>query len=137
MTLNYYAVVVTIHDLLGNWGKPMMIKTDKPYVESVAPKPYVKPTLVKGPVLSSVTAAAKTSLGPPTCWVARAAFGVADIRWMIFRAWLLEDAPAWFRALYLRHGEMVGAWLASRTGPRRVVRVLMMPAVQRKARGDT
>src|ERR1700704_793943 len=96
----------------------MMIKTDEPYVESAAPKPYVKPTLAEGPVLSSVTAASKTSAPPPSpppsCWVARAAFGVADIRWMIFRAWLLEDAPPWFRALYLRHGEMVGAWLSGR-----------------------
>ena len=112
-----------------------MIKTDEPYVESAAPKPYVKPTLAKGSVLTSVTAQSKTS-APPPCWIARAAFGVADIRWMIFRAWLLEDAPVWFRALYLRHGEMIGAWLANRAGPRSVVRALMMPAVRRKARGD-
>ena len=105
-----------------------MIKTDEPYVESAAPKPYVKPTLAKGPVLSSVTAAPKTSLATPTCWVARAAFGVADIRWMIFRAWLLEDAPAWFRALYLRHGELVGAWLADRPRARSLVRKAMMGA---------
>ena len=104
--------------------------------KSVQPKPYVRPALIKGPVLTSVTALPKTSAGPAPCWVARAAFGVADVRWMIFRAWLLEDAPTWFRALYLRHGEMVGVWLANRAGPRSMVRALMMPAVRRKARGD-
>jgi len=54
---------------------------------------------------------------------------------LIFRAWLLEDAPVWFRRLYIRHGEAVGAWLAGRTNARRVVRTLMMPAVIRKLRG--
>jgi hypothetical protein len=68
------------------------------------------------------------------CWVARAAFGEADIRWMIFRAWLLEDAPAWFRRLYIRYGEAVGTWLAPREGARGIVRALMMPAVNRKLR---
>src|SRR5262245_36948121 len=86
-------------------------------------KNYARPTLIKGPVLASVTAQAP----PPTpislpCWVARAAFGEADIRWMIFRAWLLEDAPAWFRAVYLRHGEAIGSWLAIHPRARAVVR---------------
>jgi len=34
--------------------------------------------------------------GAAHCGIARAAFGEADIRWMIFRAWLVDDAPAWF-----------------------------------------
>jgi hypothetical protein len=54
---------------------------------------------------------------------------------MIFRAWLLEDAPAWFRRLYIRYGETVGTWLAGRDGARRVVRKLMTPAINRKLRG--
>ena len=74
---------------------------------------------------------------PPTivCWVARAAFGEADIRWMIFRAWLIDDAPAWFRGLYIRHGELVGAWLSRRERGRGVVRAVMMLAINRKVRG--
>jgi hypothetical protein len=72
--------------------------------------------------------------GVARCWVARAAFGETDIRWMIFRAWLLEDAPVWFRRLYIRYGETVGAWLAGRAGARSAVRALMMPAITRKLR---
>jgi hypothetical protein len=100
-------------------------------------KPYTKPTLVKGAVLSAVTANLTRVSGtpPPTCWVARAAFGETDVRWMIFRAWLFDDAPAWFRGLYIRHGEMVGAWLSRRDGARRVVRAAMMLAINRKVRG--
>ena len=97
-------------------------------------KAYQKPTLVKGPLLTKVTAVAPVTVSgqPAPCWVARAAFGEADFRWMIFRGWLMEDAPAWFRALYLRHGESVGAWLISKDRARAMVRAMMMPAVRRK-----
>jgi hypothetical protein len=103
---------------------------------AVAAKPYVKPNLIKGPVLTSVTAQLppKVSNVAP-CWVARAAFGVADIRWMIFRAWLMDDAPAWFRGLYIRYGEYVGTWLIGRPRARSLVRVAMTPAINRKIRG--
>ncbi len=97
-------------------------------------KAYQKPTLVKGPLLTKVTAAVPVTVSgaPVPCWVARAAFGEADFRWMIFRAWLMEDAPAWFRALYLRHGEGVGAWLSGKDRARSVVRAMMLSAVRRK-----
>jgi hypothetical protein len=94
-------------------------------------KAYTPPVLTKGPVLAKV-AAAQISNGNDDCWVARAAFGEADFRWMIFRAWLFEDAPAWFRAGYLRHGRRVGAWLAGRDAARAVVRAAMLVAVRRK-----
>ena len=110
--------------------------SDNSKSQLAASKTYRKPSLVKGPVLTNVTANKSVSGSIPSdsCWVARAAFGETDIRWMIFRAWLLEDAPLWFRRLYLRHGESIGAWLAGRAGARRVVRSLMMPAVERKSR---
>ncbi len=102
-------------------------------------KSYEKPTLVKGPALTNVAGILKTVTlfngNGAECWVARAAFGANDIRWLIFRGWLLDDAPAWFRALYLRHGAAVGAWLTGRDGARHVVRRLMAPAIRRKLRG--
>jgi hypothetical protein len=115
----------------------MLQKSDGSKSLRTVSKPYQKPTLVKGPVLTTVTALVKSVSGVPGdgCWVARAAFGESDIRWMIFREWLLDDAPLWFRWLYNRHGELVGAWLAGRANARRVVRTLMMPAVNRKLRG--
>ena len=70
----------------------------------IARRVYRSPTLLKGPKLDAI-AAGKVSVD---CWVARAAFGESDFRWMIFRAWLLEDAPASLRRSYLRHGERVG-----------------------------
>jgi hypothetical protein len=107
-------------------------------LRTTARKPYQKPTLAKVAVLSAVTAQTQTSGlsdSNNACWVARAAFGAADIRWMIFRAWLVDDAPAWFRRVYIRYGESIGNWLAPREGARGIVRALMMPAIKRKLRG--
>jgi len=115
----------------------MVAKSKNSAARAEPRKAYQKPILVKAAVLSAVTAQAPTSGSSDSsdCWVARAAFGRTDIRWMIFRAWLLDDAPAWFRRLYLRHGESVGNWLAGRDSARVVVRALMLPAVNRKLRG--
>ena len=109
----------------------MVAKENNSAPQATARKAYEKPTLTKAAVLSSI--AADTSIsGAAYCWVARAAFGEADIRWMIFRAWLLDDAPAWFRSLYIRYGEAIGDWLAGRDNARTVVRAAMMPAINRK-----
>jgi len=116
----------------------MVAKTDNSTAETAIRKAYQKPTLARVAVLSAVTAMPDGNVsGVPSdgaCWVARAAFGEADIRWMIFRAWLLDDAPAWFRRLYIRYGESIGNWLAGRDRARLLVRALMLPAVDRKLR---
>ena len=112
----------------------MVAKSNNSAPQTTARKTYQKPTLTKAAVLSAIAATRVTS-GEIKCWVARAAFGEADIRWMIFRAWLLEDAPAWFMSLYIRYGELIGNWLAGRESARRAVRALMMPAINRKLRG--
>jgi hypothetical protein len=114
----------------------MVAKSDNSTSQTTARKAYQKPTLVMVAVLSAITA--EPAVSHPVdggCWIARAAFGEADIRWMIFRAWLLEDAPAWFRSLYIRYGELIGNWLAGRDRACSVVRALMMPAVNRKLQG--
>lgn len=100
---------------------------------------YQKPALNKGPVLTSITATLIVVSGAiPSdnnlCWVARAAFGETDIRWMIFREWLVVEAPAWFRKLYVRHGEAVGCWLKGHQELQGAVRCLMIPAVNRVLR---
>jgi hypothetical protein len=117
----------------------MVAKSNNSTSQTAARKAYQKPTLAKAAVLSAITAAGDSGsisgVPSPGCWVARAAFGEADIRWMIFRAWLFDDAPAWFRRLYIRHGELIGNWLVGREGARLLVRALMAPAINRKLRG--
>jgi hypothetical protein len=113
----------------------MTTKSNQQELYPAKRKAYQKPTLVKGPLLTKVTAvpAVTVSGNPvPPCWVARAVFGESDFRWMIFRAWLAEDAPPWFHSLYLRHGEGVGAWLTGKDRARAMVRAMMMTVVRRK-----
>ena len=57
-----------------------------------------------------------------SCWVARAVYGSANPRWLLFRFWLLNRAPGWFRALYLRHGERVADWLGDKPWLRSAIR---------------
>jgi hypothetical protein len=115
-------------------GRNMVAKSNNAASQTVARKPYQKPSLAKAAVLSAIAADTQISAAEP-CWVARAAFGETDLRWMIFRAWLIDDTPVWFRRLYVRYGEGIGNWLAGREGARLLVRALMMPAVNRKLRG--
>jgi len=45
------------------------------------------------------------------CWVAREVYGVHNPQWLLFRAWLLTDAPAWLRDAYGAYGPEVAAWI--------------------------
>jgi hypothetical protein len=69
---------------------------------------YEPPQLTRRESLAEVTALVKemspAEEKPKVCWVARAVYGADNPRWVLFRAWLLEDAPRWLRALYLRYG---------------------------------
>ncbi len=69
---------------------------------------------------------------PQYCWVARAVYGEEDPRWMLFRAWLLADAPLWFRTLYIRRGERFADWVAGRTCVKSVIRRWMDQRIARR-----
>lgn len=47
------------------------------------------------------------------CWVAREAFGHDNLKWLEFRRWMVEDAPAPLRDLYVKYGEAVAAEIAN------------------------
>ncbi len=110
------------------------MSTKKTTKTQTSPKTYVKPVLKKGPTLSnaSVRIAISGPKEPEPCWIARAAFGAGDFRWMIFRAWLLDDAPAWFRGLYIRFGPRLGALIEGSKTARGLVRGAMAPVIRRK-----
>jgi hypothetical protein len=68
------------------------------------------------------------------CWVARAVYGIHNPRWLIFRQWMLHESPAWFRALYLKHGEKFAEWIANKPLLKRLIRAAMDVVVDRKIR---
>lgn len=67
------------------------------------------------------------------CWVARAAYGLENPRWIYFREWLLADAPEWLFRAYLRHGRRVARWLEGRDWARALVRGVMDRILQEHA----
>jgi len=59
------------------------------------------------------------------CWVAREVYGADDPRWLVFRAWMLNEAPDWLREAYAAHGEDFAAWIHDKPLVKAAVRALM------------
>lgn len=59
------------------------------------------------------------------CWVAREVYGAHNPRWVMFREWVLEDAPRWFRNLYARHGAAFAEWIADKPRLKGMIRSFM------------
>ena len=72
-----------------------------------------------GRIIGSIAA------GAMACWVAREVYGQESINWIVFREWLLHEAPSWFRNLYLAKGEKFAAWIADKPKIKAAVRFLM------------
>ena len=69
------------------------------------------------------------------CWVAREVYGVDDVRWLVFRDWLLNSAPAWFRRLYTKHGERFAAYISDKPMLKRAVQAAMDLVVRPRMMG--
>jgi len=63
------------------------------------------------------------------CWVAREVYGAENPQWLLFRAWLLTEAPTWLRDLYATHGEAFASWIHDKPLVKAVVKVLMDRAI--------
>ena len=59
------------------------------------------------------------------CWVAREVYGVQNPKWIMFRTWLLNDAPSWFRNLYINHGERFARFISNKPVLKAIIRKWM------------
>ena len=59
------------------------------------------------------------------CWVAREVYGEENPNWLLFRAWLLTEAPSWLRDTYATHGEAFAAWIHDKPLAKLAVRTVM------------
>lgn len=66
------------------------------------------------------------------CWVAQAAYGKENPRWLQFRQWLYRHAPAWFYELYMRDGPAAGQRVAADPALADRVRALMETILNQK-----
>lgn len=59
------------------------------------------------------------------CWVAREVYGKDSGEWLVFRHWLFNEAPDWFRDLYLEEGERFAAFISDKPFLKSVVKMGM------------
>jgi hypothetical protein len=59
------------------------------------------------------------------CWVAREVYGEDRAEWMVFRQWLLTEAPEWLLNLYIEEGERFAAFISDKPFLKFVVRKAM------------
>ena len=59
------------------------------------------------------------------CWVAREVYGEDRAEWMVFRQWLLTEAPEWLLDLYIEEGERFAAFISDKPFLKFVVRKAM------------
>jgi len=64
------------------------------------------------------------------CWLAREVYGVHNIRWIVFRDWMMTEAPAWLRHTYAQHGEAAAGWARTRPVAKSLVRTMMNVVVE-------
>jgi hypothetical protein len=66
-------------------------------------------------------------LKPPTppCWVAREVYGTKDIKWEIFRDWLLTESPKWLCKLYIKHGEKFAKYISNKPILKSIIKSMM------------
>jgi hypothetical protein len=73
----------------------------------------------------ATAAAIGATAAAAACWVARSVYGWQNPKWQHFRAWLLLDAPGWFRRFYLKHGPQIAQWLDAHPWAKGPVRASM------------
>ena len=64
------------------------------------------------------------------CWVAREVYGEHNPQWLLFRAWLLTEAPTWLRDAYGTYGEDVAAWIHDKPLVKAAIKGLMDQVVE-------
>jgi hypothetical protein len=59
------------------------------------------------------------------CWVAREVYGKDSAEWLVFRHWVLNEAPDWFRELYTEEGERFAAFISDKPFLKSIVKMSM------------
>ena len=70
-------------------------------------------------------------LGTGFCWVAREVYGFHNPAWLLFRKWMLNESPSWFRLTYLKYGERFASFIADKPRLKAVIRKWMDSKIRR------
>lgn len=75
-------------------------------------------------------------LPPGYCWVAREVYGQNNIKWQLFRSWMLNQSPEWFLKLYIKHGESTANFLKNKTTLKNIIRIWMDYIISNKLKAE-
>ena len=70
-------------------------------------------------------AAATAAAAAASCWVAREVYGEENPAWLLFRNWMLNDSPSWFRSAYLKFGEKFADYIKNKPRLKSIIRKWM------------
>lgn len=76
------------------------------------------------------------TLPPIFCWVAREVYGQNNIKWQLFRSWMLNQSPKWFLELYIKHGESTASFLKNKTTLKNIIRIWMDYIISNKLKAE-
>jgi len=82
-----------------------------------------------GSLLGTLGSAA-ISKGIFGCWVAREVYGQEDYTWLLFRNWLFNKAPKWFRKLYISKGESFAKYISNKPLLKKAIKFAMNSVIK-------
>jgi hypothetical protein len=122
-----------VEDLLSEEEVEKIIKInksnilDKIYCATQADASCAGPLLDENgdPIPGTVDPFCACCSGNPVCWVAREVYGFHNIKWMLFRFWLINDSPKWLLKLYVKNGERFSKFIKNKKYTKMIIRLLM------------
>ena len=69
--------------------------------------------------------------GAGFCWVAREVYGMHNPAWLLFREWMLNESPSWFRAIYIKFGERFAKFISDKPRIKARIRLWMDTKIRR------
>lgn len=64
------------------------------------------------------------------CWVARECLGTESSDWRLFRDWMFNRAPKWFKWLYMTFGENFAYWIHSKPRLKKLIKTWMLKVIR-------
>lgn len=85
-----------------------------------------------GAIWGGVAAGIGSAIGgfASKCWVAREVYGRDNPKWLIFRCWLEEEAPAWLHDLYVEEGERFAEFISDKPVFKALIKAAMDVVVE-------
>ena len=70
-----------------------------------------------------VTQQASGYTGP--CWVAREVYGINNRKWLLFRNYLFNESPSWFKNIYIKYGEKFANFISNKPLLKSIIKLWM------------